>query len=275
MNTSIRSYVLEKDSKIYTTKIPTKVNTTKNEYEYHQKYEYEYHQKWICLWRWHNCTSAEEHVVLGIPIDSRSTFCSHLKQLYKKVAHKLNALTGIDPHLRHNQRRLIHSSFFTGQLSYCPLIWTFCSRQSNNFINKLQELALRIIYNDYYSTFFELLEMPNELTTHIKNIQVLMTEINTFLNDLSPQIMRDKFQRQENYLILRNLRSLVSKQKFTTTYCIDTISFRGSHIWQDLPQDIKNFDSLNLFKSYIKRNGTLTCHYKLCKSFFPYVGYID
>ena len=130
--------------------------------------------------------SAEEHVVLGITIDSRLTFCSHLKQLYKKVAHKLNALTGIDPHLRHNQRRLIHSSFFTGQLSYCSLIWTFCSRQSNNFINKLQELALRIIYNDYYSTFFELLEMPNELTTHIKNIQVLMTEINTFLNDLSP-----------------------------------------------------------------------------------------
>ena len=36
--------------------------------------------------------SVEEHVVLGITIDSRLTF-SHLKQLCKKAANKLNALT--------------------------------------------------------------------------------------------------------------------------------------------------------------------------------------
>ena len=58
--------------------------------------------------------------------------------------------------------------------------------------------------------------------------------------------MNDIFQKQENYYSLRNPRSLVSKRKFRTTYGIDTISFRGQHIWQDLPQDIKNSDSLNL-----------------------------
>ena len=65
--------------------------------------------------------SAEEHVVLGITIDSSLTFYSHLKQLCKKVANKLNALTRIAP-LSCIQRRLIYSSFVTGQLSYCPLI---------------------------------------------------------------------------------------------------------------------------------------------------------
>ena len=50
--------------------------------------------------------SAEEHVELGIKIDSRFTFYSHLKQLCKKVASKLNVLTRIAPHLSHNQRRL-------------------------------------------------------------------------------------------------------------------------------------------------------------------------
>ena len=51
--------------------------------------------------------SAEEHVVLGITIDSRLTFYSHLKQLYKKVANKLNALTKIAPYLSYNQRSKI------------------------------------------------------------------------------------------------------------------------------------------------------------------------
>ena len=46
---------------------------------------------------------AEEHVVLGITIDSYLTFCSHLKQLCKSVSNKLNAETRIDPYLSHNQ----------------------------------------------------------------------------------------------------------------------------------------------------------------------------
>ena len=117
--------------------------------------------------------------------------------------------------------------------------------------------------------------MSNECTIHIKDIKVLMTEIYEFLNDLSPLIMNDIFQKQETYYSLRNPRSLVSKRKFTTTYGIDTIFFSGPKIWQDLPQNIKNSDSLNLLKSNIKRYGTLTCHYRLFESFIPCVGYID
>ena len=117
--------------------------------------------------------------------------------------------------------------------------------------------------------------MANESTTQIKNIKALTTEICRFLNDLSPPIMNDIFQKRENYYPLINPRSLVSKRKFTTTSGIDTISFRGPQIWQNLPLDIKNSDSLNFFKYNIKRYGTLTCHCKLCKSFIPCVGYID
>ena len=46
---------------------------------------------------------AEEHVVLGITIDSRLSFYSNFKQLWKTVVNKLNALTRIPPFLRHNQ----------------------------------------------------------------------------------------------------------------------------------------------------------------------------
>ena len=186
------------------------------------------------------------------------------------MQNQLYALTRIDPYLNYNQTQLIYSSFFTGQLSFCPLIWTFCSRQSNHLINKFQEQALRVKYNDYDSRFSEPLEISNESTTHIKNIKVLMTEIYKFLNDLSPPIMNGIFQKQENYYSLRNPRSLVSKRKFTTTYGIDTISFKVLQIWQDLPRDIKNSDSLSLFKSNIRRYGTLTSHCKLRRTLYSF-----
>ena len=115
--------------------------------------------------------SSEEYIALGITIDNNLTFYSHLKQLCKKVANKLNALTRAAPYLDYNQTKFIYNSFFKGQLSYCPLIWTFFSRRSNRLINQLQERALRIIHKDYNSSFSELLEMTNE-TTSVSDQQV-------------------------------------------------------------------------------------------------------
>ena len=88
-----------------------------------------------------------------------------------------------------------------------------------------------------------------------------------------PPIINDIFQKQENYYPLRNQSSLISKRKFT--YPINTISFRVPQFWQNLPQDIKKSDSLNLFNSNMKRYGTLTCHCKIFKTFVPCVSYID
>ena len=110
-------------------------------------------------------------------IDNRLTFYNNLKNLCKKIPNKLNALTRIAPYLNHNQIGLIYNSFFKGQLSYCSLIWTFCSRRSNHLINKLQERALRIAYNDFNSSFSELLEMSNESTIHIRNLKFLLSEV--------------------------------------------------------------------------------------------------
>ena len=82
---------------------------------------FEYHQNEFVLEDGTIVPSAEQHEVLGRTIDSRIAFYSHLKQLCKKVANKLNALTRIAP-LSCIQRRLIYSSFVIGQLNYCPSI---------------------------------------------------------------------------------------------------------------------------------------------------------
>ena len=53
-----------------------------------------------------------EHEVLERTIDTNLNFCSHLKQLCKKVANKLNALTRIIPFLNKKQINLLYNSFF-------------------------------------------------------------------------------------------------------------------------------------------------------------------
>ena len=68
------------------------------------------------------------------------------------------------------------------QFNYYPLVWMFCSRQSNNQINKIHEQPLRISYKNQKTSYHSLLETHNELTIHQKNPQVLMTEIYKIVN---------------------------------------------------------------------------------------------
>ena len=66
----------------------------------------------------------------------------------------------------------------------------FHSRKSNSQVNKLYERALRIIYQDYASSFTELLGKDNSTTIHNRNMQLLATEVK---NGLSPPFMNEIF----------------------------------------------------------------------------------
>ena len=70
------------------------------------------------------------------------------------------------------------NSFFNPQFNYCPLVWMFDSRSNNNNkINRLHGRDLRIVHNDFKSSFKNLLEKDGTVSIHLKNLQKLGTEI--------------------------------------------------------------------------------------------------
>ena len=99
--------------------------------------------------------------------------------------------------------------------------------------------------------------MVNESTMHIRNLKFLLTEVYKFLNDLSPPIINEVFQTNDCPYDLRNPRILESKHKSTIKYDINTIAFRGPQIWQSIPLEIRNSESLSLFKSNMKQIQSL------------------
>ena len=117
--------------------------------------------------------------------------------------------------------------------------------------------------------------MANESTIHVRNLIFLLTEVHKFLNGLSPPIMNEVFQTNDYLYDLRNPRILASKHKSTIKYGINTIAFKGPQIWQNIPLEIRNSESLSLFKSNIKQLQSLPCRCKICRSFITNLGYID
>ena len=69
------------------------------------------------------------------------------------------------------KRRLIFKAFIISQFNYCPLVWMFHTKQLNNRINSLHEKALRVTYQDRYSSFSELLDLDKSVSIHYRNIK--------------------------------------------------------------------------------------------------------
>ena len=61
------------------------------------------------------------------------------------------------------EKKLLYISFIEAQFKYCPITWMFFSRSCNNKINKLQERALRLVYDDYESPFDVLIKINHSL----------------------------------------------------------------------------------------------------------------
>ena len=56
---------------------------------------------------------------------------------------------------------------------------------NNNKTNRLHERCLLIVYNDKQPLFNELLEKDGPVSTHIRNKQILVTDIHKLINNLS------------------------------------------------------------------------------------------
>ena len=96
---------------------------------------------------------SSEEKILGITIDNKLKFKNRVKNFCKKVSQKIWALSRLTNYLNHSEKKLIFDAIVKSQFSYCPLVWMFCSRQTNNMINKLHERALRLVRNDHVSDF--------------------------------------------------------------------------------------------------------------------------
>ena len=53
--------------------------------------------------------------------------------------------------------------------SYCPLIWMFCSRTSNNMTNRIHECLLRVILDDKTNSFADVLTKIRTIKTKINH----------------------------------------------------------------------------------------------------------
>ena len=91
--------------------------------------------------------------LLGLETRRNLNFDDHVISLCKKARRKLAVLARLSKFMSFRQKRILMKTFFESQFAYCSLIWMFHSRKVNGKINHLQERSLKIVYNDYITSF--------------------------------------------------------------------------------------------------------------------------
>ena len=143
-------------------------------------------------------TENNGEVINSVHIDYELKFDTHIETLCEKVGKNLLALFGVIKFMFTNQAQLWMRGFIISQFSYCRLTWMCHSRNINNQMNKLYECALRLVYNDKNSSFWELLERDKSVTIHERVIEVLLTVIFKVKSGVGSKIMTESFKFKDH-----------------------------------------------------------------------------
>ena len=134
----------------------------------------------------------ESVVLLGIEIDFKLKFESHINNLCTKAGGQLNSLFRFKNFMSLDSKKLSVNSFILSNFSNCPLVWHFSNKVSSNKIENIQKRANKFMNLDVD-------KFPNlHSTMEIKRYRTLAIKIYKTVNDLNPAYMRDIFHLPMN-----------------------------------------------------------------------------
>ena len=125
--------------------------------------------------------------LLGVFIDYDLTFSEHVNYIFKRTSRQLNAIRRISKYLKRDCLMKLFHAFVSSNFNYCPTTWHFTSKWSIIKIEKVHKAALRVVYNDYMTSYSGLLDMSNRTPLFLARLKGLLVEVFKCFRGLNPE----------------------------------------------------------------------------------------
>ena len=176
---------------------------------------------------------------------TKLNFTSHISNICIKASQKVCVLLRLRNLIPRKAKLLIYKSSILPHLTYCHLVWHNCRSSDSRKIERIQERALRAVFNSHSESYENLLvhaELPSLLNRRLQDITILMYKVKY---GLAPSIVNELFKQKSTSHSLRN--SDFDIPTFNTiNYGKHSLRYQGPHIWSKL--DWKAPRILNLSK---------------------------
>ena len=196
-----------------------------------------------------NVKTSSSVKLLGVNIDDKLNFNLHITKICRSTANQLQALIRLRMFLNFEERKTLINSYFHPNVNYCPLVWMFSSVKSLNKVESFQKRALRSLYEDYVSSYEELLKKAEKETMKVNRLRSLCIKIYKLINNINPTYMNEIFKLRKTSRAVRSNYKLnldvptISQVSFGGK----SLRYRGPKIWNSLSFHIKSSDNLGAF----------------------------
>ena len=192
----------------------------------------------------------DDMTVLGINMDNKLNFNSHVSSMCNKAGRQLNVLQRLKGSLDYASRLSIYKSFIMSNFNYCPVVWMFTSKSSLLKLETIKNRALRFVLDDYASDYYDLLKKADVPGMKIMALRFLAIEVYKCINGLNPKYLNDLFIVKKCKYNLQD-DSVINRNKVqTTNYGLKSFKDYGAKIWNVLPDCCKGVVSLDEFKVF-------------------------
>ena len=217
-------------------------------------------------------TSVDFVKLLGVQLEGKLNFDHHVSASCWRASLKI--LSRIGRFSSEYCPIKLYESFILPNLLYCSIVWHFGSKSSALKVEKVNKRALRVVLDDYVSSYSELLKTRRS-SLYISRIKTIATAIYKCKNDINPAFVGDLFTSHDpNHHSatppLPPPYSLINGEKFeqpivnTKSFGLNAFRYEGAKIWNELPTHIKGSYDLNNFKGKIRKWSGPSCSCQDC-----------
>ncbi|PFX19180.1 putative RNA-directed DNA polymerase from transposon X-element [Stylophora pistillata] len=189
---------------------------------------------------------------LGVIIDAKLDWYSHIEKLTKKIASGIGALKRIRHLISASALHLIYQALVKPHFDYCDIVWGSCGNTRRDELQKLQNRAARVLtFSNYDADATELLGFLG--WKNLARLQEIhkATMMVKCLHGLAPRYLYSKFTWRDSAYDLRDSEIKLNVPLPRTNYYRKSFSYNGTTLWNSLPRDMRNTESLGLFKHKI------------------------
>ena len=141
---------------------------------------------------------------------------------------------------------LLYDSFVMSNFNYCPNVWHFCGKVNNSKLEKMQARALRIIHNDYVSDYDALISQSRTDKMLVTRLKKILIEVFKTLKKSNPPYLHSLYTLKETQYDMRNGMSVIQPKRNTETYGIQSLTYLGAKLWNDMKFKFDNFEDMEL-----------------------------
>ena len=204
--------------------------------------------------------------LLGVDIDFKLSFNSHVSNICKKASKQLNCLKRVGKYLNRLGKLTIYHTFILSNFNYCPLVWHFCGETNTKKVERIQERALRFIYNDFSNSYEDLLVKSKLPSLQLRRMRTLALESFKIVHGKSPLFLQDLIVLKNNRYNFRYSNTAEVTQARTSRYGLSSFRHMAATVWNSLSNEARNMTSFNQFRSYIETWNGPTCKCSACRA---------